>query len=982
MADFKLNVVIGGVEQSVSTIADLEKALRDTKEELRQVGIGSQEFERLGEQARVLQREFVNSYKETTIFNKNIAELTESTARLGSTITSAFTIATSAITLFGGESKDLTEDQAKAQQALAIALSATTIATNAKTIAEDINNVGLALQNGLTKTLTALLGAQTVATAAQAAATGTATIAQRALNVVMAANPIGLVVAAVTALVGAYLALSDSEQEVYKYQVDINDEIENNSKKIKENITNQKELAVLQGKIAETNAKTESEKLKIRLQTESQIGELDRKQLESDLDAANRKQTALEKEALAQAGFVKGQIGLAQNLQDFNVESRLTEEQKVIASLTRQKEQGILTVEEFNARVVDNYIKSFRTTDVERKKDFDSQLKTYNDLKTQRELLGKELANFDEVRKAQNALTQAEIQAQNEADRKKTADNLKKRKEEIESFNKDVVKLQEDAQARQRTLQRELEDFLADRISLVQGQGEEDKVFREDLIKNFDETIAKLKLARDRGIEDEKRAFDKSVQNFIDTEKKRVDQNNKRIVTDEQINAKVAELTTTFNTQQLQRAENVNQQITIIEQDKADKINEINTILNSELAFGDNNLADSRQQIALDTLNFQIQLKARELELEKGGIGARQLLFDEEANRRRVSQIQQLKELQNLQAQARAAEKAAILQRLQIERDEQIKNLQGTEEQKAEQKERLLKFYQSKEAQINSDFRLREKEAELKNLEDIQNARLSTLQKYTEIATNIANTILGVFQGVNELRKVELDNNLNALRDSTAQQTSVLNEEYNAQREALNAQLEQNLISREQYDSALSSLDKNLASSTKQLRDKQQAEEDRQRKAAFEREKKLKIAQAIIAGIQGAVQAFTGAFQLGPIAGPIVGGILAALVASTTAVQVAAIRKTQYDSGAPEITAVSTASPNTGGVDTGAGAVAQASSGGLTQFNQSLVGTPTVTSGTSGGTTTTGPTRVYVVESDITSAQQRVKVLENNSTFG
>jgi hypothetical protein len=108
---------------------------------------------------------------------------------------------------------------------------------------------------------------------------------------------------------------------------------------------------------------------------------------------------------------------------------------------------------------------------------------------------------------------------------------------------------------------------------------------------------------------------------------------------------------------------------------------------------------------------------------------------------------------------------------------------------------------------------------------------------------------------------------------------------------------------------------------------------------------------------------------------------LAGLVAATTAVQVAAISKTKFDGGAPEITP-----PNTGGAggaDTGAGAVTSAAStGGFTGFNQGLLGTP-------GGAGATGtvlnpgqPQRVYVLESDITNSQRRVETLESNSTFG
>lgn len=69
------------------------------------------------------------------------------------------------------------------------------------------------------------------------------------------------------------------------------------------------------------------------------------------------------------------------------------------------------------------------------------------------------------------------------------------------------------------------------------------------------------------------------------------------------------------------------------------------------------------------------------------------------------------------------------------------------------------------------------------------------------------------------------------------------------------------------------------------------------RKKAFEQNKKMQIAQATIQMITGAVSAFSGAMQLGPIAGPIVGGLLAAAVLATGAMNIKRISKTKFDSG-------------------------------------------------------------------------------------
>lgn len=86
-----------------------------------------------------------------------------------------------------------------------------------------------------------------------------------------------------------------------------------------------------------------------------------------------------------------------------------------------------------------------------------------------------------------------------------------------------------------------------------------------------------------------------------------------------------------------------------------------------------------------------------------------------------------------------------------------------------------------------------------------------------------------------------------------------------------------------------------LISKTKGL-EKGSAAEQKFAKQAFERNKKLQIAMAVISGIQGVVSAVTGAMTLGPIAGPIVGAIQGASIAIATAANIAKINATQFQS--------------------------------------------------------------------------------------
>lgn len=92
------------------------------------------------------------------------------------------------------------------------------------------------------------------------------------------------------------------------------------------------------------------------------------------------------------------------------------------------------------------------------------------------------------------------------------------------------------------------------------------------------------------------------------------------------------------------------------------------------------------------------------------------------------------------------------------------------------------------------------------------------------------------------------------------------------------------------------------------------------KKKAFEQDKKLKIAQAVISTIAGAVAAFAGAMSLGPIAGPIVGALEAAAVVAAGALQVASIEATTFDAGTPP-TPPSINSPDVGSLGDNTNAV-------------------------------------------------------------
>ena len=1028
MADFSLNVKLNGVEQAVTTVNELEAALRATREELRNTQIGSQAFEELSTQAQALQREFVNSYKETTNFQKGIAELGQSVGSLASTVTAGFTIATSAFQLFGSESEELSEAQVKAQQALALALSATTIATNAKTLSEDLGNVAAALglnlsraktsativdteatiaNTGATIANTVATGADAAAKTAEAGATTAAAVAQEGLNVAMAANPIGLVLAGLTALIGALVLFSGGEETARDKTKESNDALLEQSNLLKKQSDDFIALYRLRREVEILSEKDATKRAKMMIDLENEVAGLQEEAAQaeikrvSDLNAELEKKFTSYKDAYIgtkqelvrttteydEFGVAIGQqeiyeevsfkIGenVLQNLKD-NLKKREEEITKSVKAGTFTQEEGnILTQQAQTAFYIEYLTKqkeflsqSTQADDENRKANLEDLIESFKQVRTQ---LEKAYADQLKIQQeAEKKRKEQEAKDLEEANRKAAA-ALEERKRKYKQAYDDIVKTVKDANKELNDIETNYQQELK-KAQLDQTKTAIDNIeFEQQLERQKIEEIQKLSL--------------QDLNNSVLFNKKKKELTAEGKKAEEEINKNYYEALAALDAFYLEKKKVTTDEETKITQEKADKIALIESILREEISFGDQNILDSKaslaqreRQLRIDQLDFDAQI-----EQSRNAMSVAEFIAYQEE---RLRLVQEYNQKQQAIDEAGAA----------AERDRNIatfkENLQkefGVEFTESEKGQKLIKQfgenaeleYQTKLKEIKQKFRNEDKAATEKTEQEILAYRLSQIDKYTQFAAGAANTILGLFSAVNELNRVESENQLNALRDSIAIQTDTLNEGYNEQRQALDEKLEAGLISQQQYNESIKQLDTNLADSTDKLNKQYRARELAEKKKAFESDKKLKIAQAIISGIQGAVSAFTGAFQLGPIAGPIVGGILAGIVAATTAVQVAAIAKTKFDGGAPEITP-----PNTGGggaATGGAEAVTQASAGGFTGFSPNLTGPSfgTPPNPNAPGTGQQGM-RVYVVESDITDSQNRVRTLESNATFG
>lgn len=147
---------------------------------------------------------------------------------------------------------------------------------------------------------------------------------------------------------------------------------------------------------------------------------------------------------------------------------------------------------------------------------------------------------------------------------------------------------------------------------------------------------------------------------------------------------------------------------------------------------------------------------------------------------------------------------------------------------------------------------------------------------------------------------------------------------------------------------------------------------EEQGKKEFEQTKKLQIAAAIVNGLAGVAMAVSTAMSLGPIAGPIMAAINSALVITTTAMQIAKIKSTTFDSGGGSVggdVASAVATPTPAAVEY------------TPKYSTNVTGESETVNLANAVSERQKDTRVYVVESDINEAGKRVEIREAESTF-
>ena len=195
--------VSGSIKKIGTEGLSVKNRLKILKNEMAEIGnIGSPRFQELAREAGKLKDQMNNANTAITSMSSDFPKLQTGIAAFNG-IGSAAQFAAGAQLLLGNENKEL----AKAMQR---AMALTTMMTSVQSLANltsDEAILGQKLRMINSKLLTR-------ATIQEAVATGTATKAQKVMNVVMKANPIGLIIAGIMALIGGLVLLGKNVKKV------------------------------------------------------------------------------------------------------------------------------------------------------------------------------------------------------------------------------------------------------------------------------------------------------------------------------------------------------------------------------------------------------------------------------------------------------------------------------------------------------------------------------------------------------------------------------------------------------------------------------------------------------------------------------------------------------------------------------------------------------------------------------------------------
>jgi hypothetical protein len=277
-----------------------------------------------------------------------------------------------------------------------------------------------------------------------------------------------------------------------------------------------------------------------------------------------------------------------------------------------------------------------------------------------------------------------------------------------------------------------------------------------------------------------------------------------------------------------------------------------------------------------------------------------------------------------------------------------LENKTITNEEYLKGQEKLEQDYADKIKEINDKKNKAVEDSNKKSFEE----RMTEIQAYIEVAQMALDTLSAFNDLANQLGQ----NRIDEVNAQAEEQTAALDKQQ--QEELSNA----NLTAEEK-----TAIEEKFNQQNQAVLLKAYNEEERIKKAQFERDKAFKISQIAIdtaAAIVKAIQTY------GPPPSPL--GIFGIASASAIGIaQAATVAATKYKGGTPP------AASSAGGASVSTGASASQFSAVNTNTQQTNLGD--ILGGGSAATPTTS--KVFVLESDITNTQQKVAVQQQLSTY-
>ena len=251
--------------------------------------------------------------------------------------------------------------------------------------------------------------------------------------------------------------------------------------------------------------------------------------------------------------------------------------------------------------------------------------------------------------------------------------------------------------------------------------------------------------------------------------------------------------------------------------------------------------------------------------------------------------------------------------------------------------------------------------------------------------------VSGILSAINEYQnknaqdreaKLEADlaKNVNQVESSKNAELNVLTESTNQQLANENLSADEKTRITNEYNAKKAAIENKAVQTEYQLKVSAYNRETEIKKKAFDQDRKMKIATAIINTVSGALAAVTGMIAAIPGPGGIIAGALAgAAVAALGAIQIAQIRNTKFDAGTP---------PEPPSLALYSGSDANADNQIQSQDAPKLKrigrnGSDDIPSTNNQGSNSSGDNvqRIYVTTEDINSAQNKQAVLERRASF-